>query len=689
MDTCFHFLINVDQCLNMSNFDMFFYKLESQHRFYLKNVTFLSETPGDSLRSVIEDIRMYLDKYPFRVGDYQITLTMRQPFRKERTWETSVLYRVLRIMYELKRAHIFVGSKESIEKTVNVIMLYDSDFRVESVSLDDYWENSFETEYRLLLDALKTPMEQIGSEQEFSAYLQEIYQKIEKKKYTDEGVRYLLKCFVKRFCSTREETIPYDWETEGDEELDLSAFELLEEDRKETRISHLDHSWMLKQYIKERTAGIQIFERLIDRNSRKQMILSLLRIVDFITMGDDMPITKEKDIRSLYSISQARWKKVWEDENLEARYSKMLWNYQNSLKHALQEAERPYADFGEKEKLPKYEPPKEIKSSEKRSSSSKEDRLEELSQILKNFLAKSSGQAAVLKEQWDSTYKTLKDRLGHMEQDLHLYAEDLSTQYKFVLEKRKEEVRRWKTQKIYADRETAKKIVELGMERERKLSNLKSPHMNPSLSFQDQLNMENALEQTNLDIQFYIACLKMITMVNFLILLVICAGIGILQYTLFQVYALQVTGTMLAWLAYSGLCIAGMFLTWRMPFWYFRRKMKKSVQKLQKSMELYVAGFFKKEEDFCAYMNEINQLDYITRYLRLLEGADKEAKEKASKYLWHREQIRNHLDKLTFFQGLIDNYSIFSAHDDDEAPSSRNIEPEKDVVDCQLYWPQG
>ena len=213
--------------------------------------------------------------------------------------------------------------------------------------------------------------------------------------------------------------------------------------------------------------------------------------------------------------------------------------------------------------------------------------------------------------------------------------------------------------------------------------------MNPSLSFQDQLNMENALEQANLDIQFYISCLKMITIVNFVILLVISAGIGILQYTLFQVYALQATGTMLAWLAYSGLCIAGMLLAWKMPFWYFRRKMKKSVQELQKSMELYVAGFFKKEEDFCAYMNEINQLDYITRYLRLLVGADKEAKEKASKYLWHREQIRNHLDKLTFFQGLIDKYSIFSAHDNDEAPSSRNIEPEKDVVDCQLYWPQG
>lgn len=33
MENCFRFLINVDQCLNMSYFDIFFYKLASQHKF--------------------------------------------------------------------------------------------------------------------------------------------------------------------------------------------------------------------------------------------------------------------------------------------------------------------------------------------------------------------------------------------------------------------------------------------------------------------------------------------------------------------------------------------------------------------------------------------------------------------------------------------------------------------------------
>ena len=36
----FNFYINVDQCLNMSNFDMFFYKLQSERKFHLSNAQF-------------------------------------------------------------------------------------------------------------------------------------------------------------------------------------------------------------------------------------------------------------------------------------------------------------------------------------------------------------------------------------------------------------------------------------------------------------------------------------------------------------------------------------------------------------------------------------------------------------------------------------------------------------------------
>ena len=77
MENCFRFLINVDQCLNMSYFDIFFYKLASQHKFHMSSVQMFGDTAQNSLRGAANDIRMYLDKYPYHVRDYQIIVAMR------------------------------------------------------------------------------------------------------------------------------------------------------------------------------------------------------------------------------------------------------------------------------------------------------------------------------------------------------------------------------------------------------------------------------------------------------------------------------------------------------------------------------------------------------------------------------------------------------------------------------------
>lgn len=688
MNRCFHFFINVDQCLNMSDFDMFFYKLESQQRFYLSNATFIEKNSQNSLKKAIEDIRMYLDKYPFRVGDYQITLAMRQPFNEKGEWKNSVLYRILHILYELQAAHIFIGSKESIEKTVNIIMLYDSDFYVESPEFGEYWSENFSKEYSLLLEQLNINMRDIHSDEEFFQCLKTTFYQMDKEPKKDKEIWYLLKCFVERFSNSDAES-KVEFEMSEEEYFDIDALEFEKSEVwSSSKANGLDYSWLLKQFIKEKSAGMQIFERMIDKNNRRANILALLRVVDFINMEEDTTFIGEQGIRSLYSINKERWNKVWNDPALEERYSKMLWEYQSSLKQVLNDIEQPYSDFGQKEKLPKYELPKKIKISERVQIEPQENRMNELSMILKRFLS-NSRHIETMQEEWEVAYNELKTRLGHMELDLKIYADDLSRQYKFALESRKEETRRWKNQKIYADRETEVKILQVRDEREKKLANLKSPHMNPSLKFQDQLNMENALEQANMEIGFYIACQKVIKRANFALFVLICALLCLGHYTLFQLFSLQSIETAAGYIVYCIIAIAGMALTWKVPFLYFQKKMKKSVNDLQKSMEQYVAGYFKKEEDFCTYINEINELDYITRYLRLLIGADAAAKEKARKYLWHKVQIKRHLLKLAFFRGLIDNHSMGMEEEKRNLFFQETDELEKDVVDCRLYWPQG
>ena len=46
----FRFLINVDQCLNMSAFDIFFYKLKSQGLLMVQNASFSDAGDNNSLR---------------------------------------------------------------------------------------------------------------------------------------------------------------------------------------------------------------------------------------------------------------------------------------------------------------------------------------------------------------------------------------------------------------------------------------------------------------------------------------------------------------------------------------------------------------------------------------------------------------------------------------------------------------
>ena len=78
----FNFYINVDQCLNMSNFEMFFYKLQSEHKFHLSNVQFFEDEGEQSLKKAFYEIRNYIDKSSFFVRDYRLIFGMRENRKK-------------------------------------------------------------------------------------------------------------------------------------------------------------------------------------------------------------------------------------------------------------------------------------------------------------------------------------------------------------------------------------------------------------------------------------------------------------------------------------------------------------------------------------------------------------------------------------------------------------------------------
>ena len=164
----FNFYINVDQCLNMSNFDMFFYQLQRERRFHLSNVHFYDDKSKLSLTNAFHEIRSYMDKNPFLIRDYRLIFGMRKMRTKHDSWKESTLYRLLKIYYGLLDARLFIRSKDQADKNVTVILLHDTNLTLDTPSLE---------EYEILAD-MEAFMSYIGIEFDDSVTAADIYEKM-------------------------------------------------------------------------------------------------------------------------------------------------------------------------------------------------------------------------------------------------------------------------------------------------------------------------------------------------------------------------------------------------------------------------------------------------------------------------------------------------------------------------------
>lgn len=677
MEDCFRFMINVDQCLNMSSFDIFFYKLESRHKFHLNQVQLFGDSFGTSLRHAVLDIRTYLDKYPYHVGDCQLIVTMRDQFKKQKScWKETMLYRLLQINYELQQAHIYISSKERSEKVLNLIMLYDADFSAGLPALDDYMgSRRLGEECTLLLRELGIG-EQVDPER---PVLEQALQEYLKRETCDAAVAWIFTRFLMLSQGT---------ETFLELEDDIPIL-----DDQEAVQQNSGMRTALIAFLKDQFVDYQIFETLIDRNSRRDNILGLLRVVDFINMSAEKGPAEGHGIVTLSERCRENWKKVCSDPDLESRYASMLYLYRLGLRNAAEDLERFDFDFPSAKKMPQEAIPadREIHSSDGvfSGNQSREEGYD-LKDVLQNFM-NTKFPARTLLQKWDEVYRQIKHSLDQMEVELKRYAGDLSRQYTGILEKRKKEALCWQTSSYTAPEDMERRISHLELEREERLKQLKSPHMNPSLKFQDQLNMENALEIGNMNIRFYIHCIRAVTVGNMLALFVLVALLTVGHYSFLQPYVYLDGFSLMSYLGYIGGLLILMLFSWRMPHRFFYGRIRSCVGELQDYMDKYIKGYFEKADYFCTYINLLNQLDYITRYHRLQIHTQEKARSLAQGYLWHKTQIKVHLSKLQFFQGLmelcdVENVNLDKAQRDIPAVNGERVD---DVVDSPLYWPQG
>lgn len=670
MENCFRFLINVDQCLNMSNFDVFFYQLESQHKFHLNQVQLFGNDQGHSLRSAISDIRMYLDKYPYHVGDYQIIVAMRSTFDPNpESWDHTMLQQLLQLSYELRRARIFINSREQTEKALNLIMLYDADFSVDLPVLEAYLSSArFRNDCALLLRQLgvaaDAPRQQL--EQALSAYTAEDSH--------DTVLAELMRQFI-----TFKDSLLSNLRNVGQDLLALEETDYLTE---------------LPVFLKDQLTNFQVFEANIDRNNRRQNILAMFRVIEFINMSVERPL-QAGDNLGIVTLAQqccSNWETIWADRELEARYARMLRRYQEKLNTAAIELEHPRLYSAAAKPLPEEAVPREdaITSTDTVFTPESPDRKSADFRDLLSCFTDSKFSVKVIRGEWESIRQQISASLNRMNYELQTHAEELSRKYSAVLEERKRDSLTWKSGFYMAKPDTEADLNRLAFRKEELLQELRNPRMNPSLSFQDQLNMENALEQANQSIKFYLRCISMIRAGAFLSLILVCMLMFTAHYTFLQPYVFQDVNSLAFYLA----CLAGIFvlmlLSWNLPRQYYRRKLRECLLSLQEDIKLYIKGYFEKAKQFETYINLLNRLDYINRYHALLTRAWHTTHRLSQGYLWHKIQIRKHLSKLQSFQGLIDLAASLPREEEDESLFIPTINGDQvcDVTDCSIYWPQ-
>ncbi len=676
-DKCFRFLINIDKCLNMSVFDMFFYKLQNEHCFSLHEVQSFSP---ESLRAATNDIRMYMKKYPYHVTDFRIIVTMRCEHRaKINSFADTLLFRIMQIKQALSMARIHIGADEVTEKALNLIMLYDTDTLFSPKDPENYL-----TSPRLSDDLSRLfrelDVDQCNSPEELQSKLQTICDSPDSS--LDPAVRHILQEYLR---ADYIDSLSIEEDDPNDDEISEEPF-----------FSKVLTS--VVGFLRDEFQAYQVFEKVIDRNNQRLLTVSFLRLVKFINADVTNPalnVDNKDEIQTLSAKCRRAWDQTWALENaaLEEEYMKALSSYKSRLEQAkrdLEYREKSGTPDGEKEKMPDYEiPPDDAVTCEqnqfhtdlKNNSDKKQDKH------YRALAFKRLTPDKVLAE-WEAIYASMKENLIRMETDLRDYSKALSDRYKEEIEARKRDAETWNGTKWKVSVKTGEqKEEEIDRDRVDRLKRLRDPRVGLAGKFQDELNMENALENANQTIRFSVECMRAVSFLSFLGLALVICGIGLLHGLLLQPYVLSSSGTAVLFLLYFAVLFILFFVCWKIPYFHYLQKVEACKETLRQQYELYGRGYQDQADFFRQYVNLLNQLDYINRYSRSLHNAVKISRRISAGYTWHRVQIIAHLGKLEFFNGLI-SMADHPEQTDDASISVDELckDTVQDVADCRLYW---
>ena len=675
MKEYFRFLLNIDKCLNMAYYDMFFYKLSAEGFFFRNDVEILEDSCEDSLHNGLLNVQMYMNKFPFQIKDYQIVAAMRMEYQsKSRDWKDTLLYRLLWIYHELRKERIYIGSGERLETAeshvLSVIVLYESDFSTRTQDPRPYIrDGGLENHLRLML---KNEFGISGEDAE-NGNLQHLIQDAAGKRHKEDE--------------------PALWDM-------ISGFLSDEEEKK-------DFAYFLT-YVREQFKDFHIEEKLIDRNNRKNEIITTLRLVEFLSPCHETQKKIDSQNMNLLEYCINLWKVVWEDDELEKRYAFMLFNYREHLEYCL--ANYPKDSTGQQginstlpdmENIFPYnngEPKRKISCSDAefkgfqtapagRKNRPKESDLGAILHEFRSRIHRDSGET--LLKNWEKASRQIRYEIDHLEQMLKLYSEDLSREFINQTDHRRREQSFDKGSFAVAEEDISREEIKAKSIQQDCYEVLRQPQMLPSIRFQDELNLRSKVDRCDANLRYYMACLAKLRFMPFIMLIILVTGVMAVHYVLLQPYAVTSTASLAVYVIYICASAALMFLAIRMPGRFFRKRMRRIVDELAEAMTVYIAGYYDRGYNFFVYMNTMNDLDIVTEYMAMLQRIRTQTEAFNTKIRWHREQLQRHLQKINAnsFSGLI-------REPDTDSPYNNprfDIRLDDWSTDCErsrMYWPQ-
>ena len=672
----FNFFLNIDDCLNISNFDMFFYKLQSERKFYVVDAAFQDDQGEKSLDNALKGVKNYIGQSSFPIRDYRLIFGMRQPYRKNTEWKDTVLYRLLKIYYGLLNAQIYIKTKDQTDKNVTVILLYDVENTYEERDIpDEITDNT--RDIPVLMRHLGVKWDDESLKDEMAVAEAMLAACTNAQKGSGERTDRITRKFVREYYSWMKDNALDEFEKPevpivefGDREV-LSAAQM-EESRVYNKVFNLN------TFINRCIGQYCVFTKTVSSDTRDHR-LALLGIVDYITTGLVTDEGEEYTNENLKQKARSNWAAARNDREIGSKYGRMMQRYETRMRERLMEMEK-------RSRTVTGEPPTEIvdppRITEEFAGGTYKENIES---CLKNFRVNGLPSSRRSASAWASAEQELKELTGRMEQSLEDYSERLSSRYKRELDRRKiEKKQKIKDTGVYNTERIEDKLHRVQRKKQDMLEELEKQHMSPAVRYQDQLNVDAAIRECGQKMRFYAARRRHITLLNFLQLLAAAGGMVLVHHFLLQESLMENAWNVLAFAVCAGAAFVLCLMTFSLPAMHYRGQMRKALSKLEGELESYMHGYVERAKNFENYINIINTLDVMNVYAEELEEMKRRTHMENRMMLWHKERVEVHMNKCAFFR------LIYEAVPEEKAKDMRSVELDfhKDVIHNPFYWPQ-